>query len=203
MSETEGGWELGYTTLGREASGTLLGCAAVPVAITALSTALLVYRADLAAARVMWALAASLLASTAYLALVLRDEFLARLAGTRVEIARREAEPGSTPAGRVGGADPAPSTGGSGGDGPAPSGGELRFHSPEGEVETVRLADIETIEPGRVGETPTIVVVTPERVLHMAGLGQSEEREWVMGAVRSAIARFPGRVGGADPAPSR
>ncbi len=173
ISETDEGWELGYTTLAREVSGTLLGCAAVPVAITALSTALLVYRADLAAARLMWAVAAFLLASTTYLALALRDEFLARLAGTRVVIPR-EALRSLGEGGRVEIAE-----------------GEIRFHSPEGKIETVRLADIETIEPGRIGETATIAVVTPERVLHMAGLGQPEEREWVMEAIRSAIARFP------------
>jgi len=199
MSETEGGWELGYTPLAREATGTLLGCAAVPVAITALSTALLVYRADLAAARVMWALAAFLLAATTYLALALRDEFFARLVGTRVEIAmygdrHAQCPPASFPGSAgVPPASPAPA--------PAP-GGEFRFHSAEDKVETLRLADIETVEPGRVGETATIAVVTPERVLHMAGLGQPEEREWVMEAIRSAIARFTGRVGGADPAPS-
>jgi hypothetical protein len=57
--------------------------------------------------------------------------------------------------------------------------GELRFFTPEQKVETLALDRIETVELGRIGESPTVVVVSPERVLHLRDLCPPEHRAWV------------------------
>jgi hypothetical protein len=156
LTASESGWELGYPPLDSNMGRTLLGRVAAPVVIVLLSTLLLVYGGELAVSRLMWAAAAFLLAVTTYLALVLKGEIVARLAGARVEI----------------------------------TGGELRFHSPEGTVQTLALDRIESVEPGRIGEAPTVAVVAAERVVHLCGLGSPEDREWVMAEIRSAIVQF-------------
>ena len=66
-------------------------------------------------------------------------------------------------------------------------GGELRFHNPEGGVESLPLADIGSVELSRVGETLTLSVVSPERVVHLRDLCSPEYREWVRGTIEHAI----------------
>lgn len=66
--------------------------------------------------------------------------------------------------------------------------GMLRHHTMEKKVEAVELDHIETVEVARRGETATLAVVSPERVLHISGLGQAEHREWVRRAIERAIA---------------
>ena len=56
--------------------------------------------------------------------------------------------------------------------------GELRFRAPEGTEDGVPLSEIQSVELGRLGETPTIAVVTPARVLHLHSLGAPEHRGW-------------------------
>jgi len=65
--------------------------------------------------------------------------------------------------------------------------GELRFHRPDGRVEEVRLDSIENVELGRRGATPTIAVISPDRIIHVAGLATEEERSWVRATVEAAI----------------
>lgn len=67
---------------------------------------------------------------------------------------------------------------------------ELRFHTPEGKLESVPLDEIESIELGRSGHTPTIAVVAPTRVIHLHGLCAPEHREWVRAAIAEVIG-FP------------
>lgn len=70
------------------------------------------------------------------------------------------------------------------------AGGELRFHSARGKVETIPLANIESVEPARTGEMPAITIVSPHRLVHMPGLGLLEDRAWVISALKNAIVRF-------------
>ncbi|MFB3881469.1 MAG: hypothetical protein ACE149_09395 [Armatimonadota bacterium] len=67
--------------------------------------------------------------------------------------------------------------------------GELSFHDADGRVESLPLAEVESVEIGRKGETPTIAVVSPERVLHLRLYPQPKHLEWVRGAVEGAVAR--------------
>jgi len=67
--------------------------------------------------------------------------------------------------------------------------GEFRFHTPERTVERIPLDRIESVELGRLGEAPTIAVVSPERVIHLRDLGAPEHRLWVRQQVEDAIAR--------------
>ncbi|UCC67439.1 MAG: hypothetical protein JSV79_09925 [Armatimonadota bacterium] len=66
--------------------------------------------------------------------------------------------------------------------------GVLRYHTSEKKVEAVALEQIETIELARQGEVLSLAVVSPERVLHIRGLGAAEHREWVRKAIEYAIA---------------
>ena len=65
--------------------------------------------------------------------------------------------------------------------------GMLRYHTSENKVETVALDQIETIELARQGEVLSLAVVSPERVLHLRGLGPAEHREWVRKAIEHAV----------------
>ena len=65
--------------------------------------------------------------------------------------------------------------------------GRLRFHRPGGRIEQVDLASIESVEFGRDETTPTLAIVSPDRVIHIAGLCTEEERAWVRDTVEAAI----------------
>ena len=49
------------------------------------------------------------------------------------------------------------------------------------------LASIESVEFGRDETTPTLAIVSPDRVIHIAGLCTEEERAWVRDTVEAAI----------------
>ena len=66
-------------------------------------------------------------------------------------------------------------------------GGELRFHNPAGGVESLPLAGISSVELSRLGETLTLSVVSPERVVHLRDLCPPEHREWVRSTIEHAI----------------
>lgn len=66
-------------------------------------------------------------------------------------------------------------------------GGELKFYGPGGGMESLALEDISSVELSRVGETLTLSVVSPERVVHLRDLCLPEHREWVKSAVEHAI----------------
>jgi hypothetical protein len=65
--------------------------------------------------------------------------------------------------------------------------GELSFHDSDGKVESVSLDHIESVEIGRRGETPTIAVVSAERVLHLRLYPQPKHIEWVRSAIEEAV----------------
>ena len=65
--------------------------------------------------------------------------------------------------------------------------GELSFHNSDGKVESVPVDHIESVEIGRKGETPTIAVVSPERVLHLRLYPQPKHIEWVRSAIEEAV----------------
>jgi hypothetical protein len=65
--------------------------------------------------------------------------------------------------------------------------GALCFHSPDGRVASVPLTDIESVEFGRLGETQTIAVVTPARVLHLHSLGAPEDSAWIRQVIEQAV----------------
>jgi len=65
--------------------------------------------------------------------------------------------------------------------------GRLRFHHPGGKIEQADLATIESVEFGRGETTPTLAIVSPDRVIHIAGLCTEEERAWVRDTVETAI----------------
>jgi hypothetical protein len=75
--------------------------------------------------------------------------------------------------------------------------GLLRFHRPDRRVEQMPLDAIESVELGRQGSAPSIAIVSPERILHLVGLGAEEEREWVRDLLEAAILEA-GRVGAAE-----
>jgi len=153
--EQEGRWTLRYPVPARGTGSILVGYTAVVVIMAGISTVLLMYRPQVTAVWVMWLLAGFLLAMAIYLALILKDEIVARLAGARVEIGE----------------------------------GELRFHNPEGKVESMPISEIESIELGRVRGMATIAIVSPEHIIHLRGLGAPEHREWLREAIREAVAR--------------
>lgn len=68
--------------------------------------------------------------------------------------------------------------------------GELRFHTADRTVETMPLAEIESVELGRLGETPTLVVVSPTRVLHLRDICPVEHRAWARQQLEQAILRL-------------
>jgi hypothetical protein len=68
-------------------------------------------------------------------------------------------------------------------------GGELRFYTPERTIERVDLDQVESVEIGRLAETPTIAVVAPERIIHLRDLFPREHRQWVRQQVERAILR--------------
>lgn len=65
--------------------------------------------------------------------------------------------------------------------------GELSFHASDGKTESVSLDHIESVEIGRKGETPTIAIVSPERVLHIRLYPQPKHIEWVRSAIEQAV----------------
>jgi len=67
--------------------------------------------------------------------------------------------------------------------------GDLSFHDSDGRVESVPLDHVESVEIGRKGETPTIAIVSPERVIHLRLYPQPKHLEWVRGAIERAVAR--------------
>jgi hypothetical protein len=69
--------------------------------------------------------------------------------------------------------------------------GELRFRAPDGTDDGVPLSEIEAVEMGRLGETPTIAVVTLARVLHVHSLGAPEHRGWVRSMIERAVIGAP------------
>ncbi len=69
--------------------------------------------------------------------------------------------------------------------------GTLRYYTPEGKTESIRLDDIETVEMGRRGQTLTVAIVTPEQVLHIRGLGQADHQEWLRNAIEAAAIGAP------------
>ncbi len=154
VQASDGAWIIGLPPPGRRANLEMLLLAGVPVAFAALAT-LGVWRFP---GRfifwVGWMVAMALVAVVTYVAIMVRVELTAYLAGVRVEIGE----------------------------------GLLRYHTPEEKVEAVERDHIETIEIARQGETPTLAVVSPERVLHLRGLGPAEYREWVRRTIERAVA---------------
>jgi len=67
--------------------------------------------------------------------------------------------------------------------------GELRFYTPARTVERVDLSQVESVEIGRLAETPTVAVVAPEAVVHVRDLFPLEHRKWVRQQVEEAILR--------------
>lgn len=67
--------------------------------------------------------------------------------------------------------------------------GELRYYTPERTVERIGLDQVEGIELGRLGETPTVAVVSPDRVIHMRGICVPEHRAWVRQQLEDAVVR--------------
>jgi hypothetical protein len=65
--------------------------------------------------------------------------------------------------------------------------GELRFHTPNGKVESVELPRIRSIELARRGEDATLAIVSPERVIHLRGLCAPEHRTWMGEVIEGAV----------------
>jgi hypothetical protein len=153
VAESDDRWVVRLPAPGRRAGLELLVFAAVPVLLLVLATvgvwrfpgSFLIWAG--------WVVAASLLGFIAYLAIILRGEVVAYLAGVRVEVGEEA----------------------------------LRYHTPEGKVESVELERVESIELARWGEAPTVAVVSPERVLHIRGLGPAEHREWLRRVIEQAV----------------
>jgi len=155
VEESDGAWVIGVPPPGRRAGLEMLIFAAVPVVFVALAT-LGVWRFPRHFIFwVGWIAAIALVSLVTYVAIMLRVELTAYLAGVRVMIGE----------------------------------GVLRYYTPDKKIETVKLDHIETIEIGRQGETPTLAVVSPERVLHLRGLGPAEHREWVRKTIERAITK--------------
>jgi hypothetical protein len=151
--QIEGAWALGYPRQGRGASRPLLLLVGLVAGTVIGATALLVLLPGSMVVRVIWVGVAVLMGMTVYGGMSLREEILATLAGTRVQVAD----------------------------------GELSFHNPDGKVESVALDHVESVEIGRKGETPTIAVVSAERVLHLRLYPQPKHLEWVRSAIEGAI----------------
>ena len=67
--------------------------------------------------------------------------------------------------------------------------GKFRFHRPDRKVEEIDLEHIESVELARIGETPTIAIVSPDRVIHLRGLCLREHRSWVRQIIEEAIVK--------------
>jgi len=154
VDESDGRWLMRYPPGGR-AWVYLLIMAAFPVLLSCLLTYVILWRPLIMAFWAGWVIAAGFLGLSLYLALMLKGEVIARLAGARVEI----------------------------------GGGELRFYPPDGTVERVDLEQVESVEIGRLAETPTVAIVAPERVIHLRDLFPREQRQWVRQEVERAILR--------------
>lgn len=154
VEESGGKWVMRYPPAGR-AWVYLAIMAAFPLALAALLTYALLRWPFVLAFWAGWVIAAGFLGLILYLALMLKGEILARLAGTRVEIGE----------------------------------GELRFYTPARTVERVDLSQVESVEIGRLAETPTVAVVAPEAVVHVRDLSPLEHRKWVRQQVEEAILR--------------
>ncbi|MGD0111509.1 MAG: hypothetical protein ABSD48_06565 [Armatimonadota bacterium] len=154
VDDSDGRWLMRYPPTGR-AWVYLLIMAGFPVLLSCLLTYMVLWRPLVMAFWAGWVIAAGFLGLSLYLALMLKGEVIARLAGVRVEI----------------------------GD------GELRFYTPERTIERVDLDQVESVEIGRLAETPTIAVVAPEKVIHLRDLFPREHRQWVRQEVERAILR--------------
>jgi len=157
VAESDDRWAVRLPAPGRRAGLELLVFAAVPVLLLVLATVGIWRFPGHFLIWAGWIVAASLLGFIAYLAIILRGEVVAYLAGVQVEV--RE--------------------------------GALRYHTPEGKVESVELERIESIELARWVEAPTIAGASPERVLHIRGRGPAEHREWLRRIMEQAIIKSP------------
>jgi hypothetical protein len=153
VAESDDRWVARLPAPGRRAGLELIVFAAVPVLLLVLATVGISRFPGSFLIWAGWIVAASLLGFITYLAIIVRGEVVAYLAGVRVEVGE----------------------------------GALRYHTPEGKVESVELECIESIELARWGEAPTIAVVSPERVLHIRGLGPAEHREWLRRIMEQAV----------------
>jgi len=153
VEESNGLWVIRMPPPERRAGLGLLGFAAAPVMFLALATLGVGRFPMLLVSWVVWMVATALVGLVTYLAIMLRGEIVAYLAGVRVEIGE----------------------------------GMLRYYTSEGKTETLQLDHIETTELARCGETATIAVVSPDRVLHIRGLGMPEHREWLRQTIQQVI----------------
>jgi len=67
--------------------------------------------------------------------------------------------------------------------------GKFRFHRPDRKMDEIDLDRIESVELARIGETPTIAVVSPDRVVHLRGLCLREHGPWVRQIIEETIAK--------------
>ena len=152
IEEGPGSWVMRYPDTGR-AWVVLLIMALFPVALSVALTYAILEMPWMTAFWAGWVIAVAFLGLSLYLALMLKGEIMARLAGVRVEI----------------------------------GGGELRFSTPKRRVERVALEQIESVELGRIAESPTVAVVTPDKVIHLREICALEHRAWVRQQVEEAI----------------
>ncbi len=155
IEESAGRWVMRYPATGRGWLG-LLALALFAVVLMVALTCAVLLRPWVIAFWIGWLVAAAYLSLNIYLAVMLRGEIVARLAGVRVEIGE----------------------------------GELGFRTPERKVERVQLSRIETVELSRVGETPTIAIVSPEQVLHLRDICAPEHRPWVRQMIEQAVRKM-------------
>ncbi len=66
--------------------------------------------------------------------------------------------------------------------------GELSFRRADGKVESVAVDTIESVELARLGDSATIAVVAPERVIHVRLYCAPKHRQWVRHAIERAVA---------------
>ena len=154
LEQTAGHWALGYPPREKGATRVLLAMAAVVFICGTLATVFLALAPRNLIAWVVWVSSVVLLGMTAYAALCLRDEVLAWLGASHVEV----------------------------GD------GRLTFYKADGSAESVSLDHVESVELARLGDTQTIAVVSPERVVHLRLYCAPKHREWVRAAVERAVA---------------
>lgn len=86
ISAEDGRWSAGYPAAERQMWKSLVGLAVFPVLLAAIATAFLMAAPQVTFLWIGWVLATSLLSLTAYLAIVLQRELLARLSGVRLEV---------------------------------------------------------------------------------------------------------------------
>jgi hypothetical protein len=65
--------------------------------------------------------------------------------------------------------------------------GLLRYHDPNRRVTELPIDTLETIELGRRDGSPTLLLTSPDQLLHLPGLCTEEEREWVKGVIEKAV----------------